>query len=193
MVEVRVVRRSTAMRKPFALLTIVAIGAAVAAFGALPLRALSGKPAPALPHDLGQLYATLDRGDLLQYRELFAPAAALAAIEEGKPLPAGTVLTMVVYSIKRDDAGHPLKDVQGRFVKDRVSAFFVMRKQGEGARPSSGPARGPWQFQLFGADRRPDRNARMTDCAACHQRRNDEDFVFSGEEMRAFAADHTAR
>ncbi len=181
------------MRKPFALLVIAALGAAAAALGALPLRALSSKPAPALPHDFGQLYGTLDRGDLLQYRELYAPAAALAAVKEGKSLPAGTVLTMVVFSVMRDAGGHPLRDAQGRFVKDAVSAIFVMRKQGEGAQPPGGPAHAPWQFQLFGADRRPDRNARMTDCVSCHRRRQDEDFVFSGEEMKAFAAKHTAR
>lgn len=181
------------MRKPVALLVIAAIGAAAAALGALPLRALSSKPAPALAPDFGQLYGALDRGDLLQHRELYASAEALAAVREGKPLPAGTVLTMVVYSIKRDAGGHPVKDEQGRFAKDAVSAFLVMRKQEEDPRPSGSPARGPWQFQLFGPDRRPDRTARMTDCATCHQRRADEDFVFSGEEMRAFAAGHIAR
>ena len=181
------------MRKPVALLIIAAIGAAAAALGALPLRALSGKPAPALPPDFGQLYGAVDRVDLLQHRELYAPAAALGAVKDGKPLPAGTVLTMVVFSVMRDAGGHPLRDAQGHFVKDAVSAFFVMRKQGDGAQPSSGPAHAPWQFQLFGADRRPDRTARMTDCVSCHRRRQDEDFVFSGEEMKAFAAGHSAR
>ena len=193
MVEVRVVRRPTAMRKPFAHLVIVALGAAAAGLGALPLRASSGKPAPAFPQDFGRLYGTLDRGDLLQYRELYAPAAALAAVKEGKPLPAGTVLTMVVFSVMRDAGGHPMRDFQGRFVKDAVSAYFVMRKQGEGAQPSRGPAHGPWQFQLFGADRRPDPNARMSDCVSCHRRRQDEDFVFSGKEMKAFAAGYAER
>jgi hypothetical protein len=177
------------MRKPFALLAIAAIGAAAAALEALPLRALSSKPAPALPDDFGELYGALDRGDLLQHRELYASAFALAAIKRGEALPAGTVLTMVVYSVKRDDAGLPLKDAQARFAKDAVSAFLVMRKQAVDAQPLSGP----WQFQFFGADRQPDRAARMTDCAACHQRREDEDFVFSGAEMKAFAATHPAR
>lgn len=181
------------MRKPSALLAIAALGATAVALGALPLRASSSKHAPALPHDFGQLYGAVDRGDLLQHRELYASAGALDAVKESKPLPAGTVLTMVVYSIKRDVGGHPVKDSQGRFAKDAVSAFLVMRKLGEGAKPSNIPASGPWQFQLFDADRRPDRNARMTDCAACHQRREDEDFVFSGEEMRAFVAGHPAR
>lgn len=181
------------MRKRTALLAILALGAIGTALAIPPLRAASSKPAAALPQDFGLLYGSLDRGDLLQHRELYASAEALAAIREGKPLPAGTVLTMVVYSVKRDGGGHPVKDSQGRFAKDAVSAFLVMRKQEEGPRPSGSPARGPWQFQLFGPDRRPDRTARMTDCAACHQRRADEDFVFSGEEMKAFAAEHAAR
>ena len=181
------------MRRRIALLTILASGAAASALAMPPQRAASSKPAAALADDFGLLYATLDRGDLLQHRELYAPAAALAAIRSGKPLPAGTVLTMVVYSVKRDDAGRPLRDRQGRFAKEAVSAFLVMRKHGDAAQPPQGPAQGPWQFQLFGADRRPDRTAGMTGCAACHQRAQDTDQVFTAEDMKAFAAEHRAR
>ncbi len=181
------------MRKRTAFLAILALGTAWAALAIPPLRAANSKPAPALAADFGQLYATLDRGDLLQYREMYAPAAALAAIRSGTALPAGTVLTMVVYSVKRDEAGRPLRDRHGRFAKDAVSAFLVMRKQDEGAQPSHGPAPGPWQFQIFGADRRPDRTARMTECAACHERARETDHVFTAEDMRAFADGHAPR
>ena len=178
------------MRIPFAIFMLIALGAA--ALGVLPLRASSGKHDAALPSAFGQLYATLDRADLVQYRELFAPASALAAIKEGKPLPVGTVLTMVVYSAKRDHAGRPHKDAEGRFIKDELAAFFVMRKQGEDMPQSSGPAHGPWRFQLFRADKQIDRNAKLAECVACHQRRRDEDFVFSREEMTSFVSERAA-
>lgn len=181
------------MRVRTVLLVIFALGAAGAALATPPLRASSGKPAPALPGDFGLLYATLDRGDLLESRELFAPAAAFAAIGRGAPLPAGTVLTMIVYSVKRDTAGRPLRDGQGRFVKDAVAAVLVMRKLAESARPPLGPAQGPWQFQLFGADGLPDRAARMSDCALCHRRAHGPDPVFTAEDMKAFAAERRAR
>ena len=181
------------MRTPFAAFILLALGAAAAAPAALPLRALSDKQDSALPGDFGQLYAALDRADLVQYRELFAPAPALAAIREGKPLPVGTVLTMVVYSVKRDAAGRPIEDAKGRFIKDERAAVFVMRKQGEGVPQSSAPADGPWRFQLFRPDGQIDRNAKLAECVACHRRRRDEDFVFSREEMTAFVPERAVR
>ena len=47
----------------------------------------------------GVLYATVDRADNKQYRELYAsPPEAIAAAKKGEPLPHGTVLTLVQYA-----------------------------------------------------------------------------------------------
>ena len=44
------------------------------------------------------LYTTVDRYDVKQYRELYASSpAAVQAMKEGKPLPDGTVLTLIQY------------------------------------------------------------------------------------------------
>ena len=43
----------------------------------------------------GVLYQTVDRADVKQYRELYAPAEAVEAVRKGKPIPYGTVLTLV--------------------------------------------------------------------------------------------------
>ena len=45
----------------------------------------------------GVLYTIADRYDVKQYRELYASPAAVQAAKEGKPLPSGTVLTLVQY------------------------------------------------------------------------------------------------
>ena len=105
------------MRRSLIAFILLALCASSDARGTLSPRAMTSGQDAGLPDDLGQLYATLDRADLGQYRELFAPASALAAIKQGKPLPAGTVLTLVVYSAKRDDAGHPIEDAKGRYIK----------------------------------------------------------------------------
>ena len=179
-------------RFSFALSFVFALGAA--GFGALPLRAISGNEELELPSNLGVLYGTVDRADLGQYRELYAPAAALAAVREGKPLPIGAELTMIAYSIERDAAGQPIVDAKGRFVKNALVAYLVMRKRGADAAGSApADAGAAWQFEFFGADRRIDRRAKPADCAACHQKRRDTDFVFTDDLMRSFTPTDTAR
>jgi hypothetical protein len=65
----------------------------------------------------GVLYTTVDRADNKQYRELFITRFALDEVKAGRPLPSGTVITMVNYKAKLDDAGQPVKDENGRFIK----------------------------------------------------------------------------
>jgi hypothetical protein len=60
--------------------------------------------------DKGTLYATVDRYDNKQYRELYATPAAVDAVRKGQPIPSGTVLTLVQYKAQLDAAGEPLKD-----------------------------------------------------------------------------------
>src|SRR5262245_16079100 len=43
----------------------------------------------------GVLYQTVDRADIKQYRELYAPAEVVEAVRKGKPIPDGAVLTLV--------------------------------------------------------------------------------------------------
>jgi hypothetical protein len=181
-----------ARRIVFASLFVFALGAA--GFGALPLRAISGNEEVEFPSSLGVLYGTVNRADLGQYRELYAPAAALAAVKEGKPLPTGAELTMIAYSIERDAAGQPIVDAEGRFVKNALVAYLVMRKRGADAAGSApADAGAAWQFEFFGPDRRVDRRAKPADCAACHQKRHDTDFVFTDDLMRSFAPGNSAR
>jgi hypothetical protein len=75
------------------------------------------------------LYAIVDRPDIKQYRELYAPAAAIEAAKAGKPLPDGTVLTLVQYTALRDAAGNPQVNAQGRFIKGTRVGYAVMDKR----------------------------------------------------------------
>ena len=62
------------------------------------------------------LYATVDRYDNKQYRELYGTPDAVKAVREGKPIPSGTVLTLVQYKAQVDTAGNPVKGAKGPFV-----------------------------------------------------------------------------
>src|SRR5262245_5944537 len=48
------------------------------------------------------LYATIDRYDVKQYRELYSTPEAVKAAREGKPIPSGTVLTLIQYKAQVD-------------------------------------------------------------------------------------------
>jgi hypothetical protein len=133
----------------------------------------------------GVLYASVDRLDLAEYRELYAPAPAIAALKAGRPLPLGTVLTMVNYAAQRGWAGQLRTDERGRFVKGAMSAILVMEKR------HATPARRPaddgvsnWRFQMFRPDSSLEPRAKERDCAVCHQKRWSDDYVFTLDEMR---------
>jgi plastocyanin len=131
----------------------------------------------------GVLYQTLDRPDTKQYRELYASAAAVEAVRKGQPIPYGTVLTLVQWSVQQDANGNPIKDANGRFVKNQIIGHTVMEKQkGWGADyPADWPRNGEWEYAVFTADGQPNAkgNANNKACFTCHLPHAKQDFVIS--------------
>ena len=131
----------------------------------------------------GVLYQTLDRPDNKQYRELYAPAAAIEAVRQGRPIPDGTVLTLVQWSVHQDANGTPLKDANGRFMKNQIIAHTVMEKRkGFGADyPADWPRNGDWEYAVFTPDGLPNAkaNANNKACFTCHLPHAKQDFVIS--------------
>jgi plastocyanin len=131
----------------------------------------------------GVLYQTLDRPDNKQYRELYATPAAIEAVRKGQPIPSGTVLTLVQWSVRQDDKGNPIKDANGRFMKKDILAHTVMQKQtGWGADyPADWPRNGEWEYAVFTADGQPNAkgNANNKSCFTCHLPHAKQDFVIS--------------
>ena len=80
----------------------------------------------------GVLYATVDRSDNKQYREAHSTPEAIEAVKTGKPIPSGTVLTLVQYKALLTAAGDPQKDANGRFIKDPLIGIAVMEKRRPG-------------------------------------------------------------
>jgi hypothetical protein len=107
-------------------------GAASAAAGAFLASTVSAGPEqityPADYHKW-QLYATVDRYDTKQHRELYTSPEAVKAVREGRPIPDGTKITMAIFAAKVDDKGVPVKDEKGRFVKGDLSGVTVMEKR----------------------------------------------------------------
>ena len=129
----------------------------------------------------GVLYATVDRADNKQYRELYAsPPEAIAAAKKGEPLPHGTVLTLVQFKAKVDDKGAPLKDAKGRFQKGDLVAYTVMEKRaGWGAEYPADLRNGEWEYQVFGPTKAVNDKANLKSCFQCHKPHAGQDYVIS--------------
>src|SRR5689334_15717359 len=141
--------------KSFRLATAIALGSLSGAL--IGYSALAGGDKVAFPEDFdkGTLYATVDRHDNKQYRELYSTPAAVEAVRKGQPIPSGTVLTLVQYKAQLDAAGAPLKDANGRFQKGELVAYTVMEKRdGWGTEYKDDIRNGEWEYQAFGRTRR---------------------------------------
>ena len=126
------------------------------------------------------LYATVDRYDNKQYRELYGTPEAVEAVREGKPIPSGAVLTLVQYKAQVDAAGTPVKDANGRFVKGDMVGVTVMEKRtGWGTEYPADLRNGEWEYAAFSADGKLNDKANYQGCFQCHKPHEKQDFVIS--------------
>jgi hypothetical protein len=136
----------------------------------------------------GVLYTTVDRADNKQYRELYATPQAIEAVKAGKPIPSGTVLTLVQYQALLTAAGDPQKDKDGRFIKGPLIGYTVMEKRdGWGGEYPDDVRNGEWEYQAFKADKTVNDKANLKGCFTCHLQKvgAKDDFVFSFDKMKA--------
>lgn len=153
-----------------------AVAAAVLAGGLGAVLAQQALVAPgpnklAFPADWskGVMYATVDRHDTKQYREFYTSAEAVAAARAGQPIPDGTVITLAAYAAKLDADGKPVKDANGRFVKDKLVAVNSMqKKQGIADDIPAAIRNGDWIYQSFTPDGAVNDKANLTACYQCH-------------------------
>ncbi len=137
----------------------------------------------------GVLYATVDRPDVKQYRELYAPREAIDSLKAGKGLPSGTVLTLLQYKAKLDEKGEPVVGQNGRFLRGELAGIVVMEKRvGWGAEYAEEMRNGEWEYQAFTADRKVNEKAKLDTCFKCHKPHDDTDYVFSYERMKGYSA-----
>ena len=134
----------------------------------------------------GILYTTLDRADIKQYRELYSTPEAIDAVQAGKPIPSGTVLTLVQFKAKLDAQGNPEKDANGRFIKGDLAGFAVMEKRtGWGTEHADTMRNGEWEYQAFTSDKAVNEKAELGKCFMCHKPLDKMDYLFSFEAMKA--------
>jgi plastocyanin len=171
-------------RQPFALAFTLALALTVA----LASRGAAGPDKIAYPGAWKDhvLYTTVDRYDVKQFRELYASTpAAVQAMKDGKPLPDGTVLTLVQYKAEVDAAGALQKDAKGRFKKGDVIGVTVMEKRaGWGSEYPAELRNGDWEYAAFNAVGVLNDKANYKACFECHKPHEKQDFVISLAALR---------
>ena len=139
-------------------------------------------------YDKGVMYATVDRHDVKQYRELWSTKPAVDAVRAGKPVPSGTVLTLVQYKAVLDDKGAPKRGADGKFQKGDLIAYTVMEKRaGWGTEYADELRNGEWEYQAFTADRKVNEKANLRSCFQCHKPHAGQDFVISLARLNGIA------
>lgn len=167
----------------------------VAGLAALATQVRAGGEKVAFPEgfEKGTLYATLDRHDVKQFRELYASPGVVEAVRKGQPVPSGAVLTLVQYRAKVDDKGIPVRGADGRFVKDALLAYTVMEKRsGWGTEYPDNIRNGEWEYQAFTADKKVNPKANLSACFQCHKPHEKQDFVISLASLSGTAAGRAA-
>lgn len=130
--------------------------------------------------DAFKLLFVIDRPDNKQVRVVCGNEVAASA-RLGQPFPYGSVLIMETYRAKQDAAGNAVKGPNGRYIREALTAIFVMRKE-PGLGLEYGQDRsGEWEYVGYRPDKSYQSAPQNTNaCASCHLRQAGEgqDFVF---------------
>jgi len=114
----------------------------------------------------GVHYTTVHRGGITE--ELFVNRDAVDAVKNGRPIPSGTVITLVDYR------------------NGGIHRYVVMEKRtGWGAEYPPERRNGEWEYQAFNADTSVNRNEDLERCFSCHKSQAANDFVFTLDEMKS--------
>jgi len=131
-------------------------------------------------------YTTVDRADNKQVRDLYVNPEALAAIKAGRPAPSGTVIVLEAYRARLDANGDPVKDANGRYIKDALAAVNLMEKRtGWGMNYPADLRNGEWEYASFLPTLARSENRDMTPCLQCHLPKKDDDYLFSLAAIKA--------
>ncbi len=113
----------------------------------------------------GVRYAIVNRGNIRE--EIFTSRAAIDAVRNGKPIPSGSVVTLVDY---RDG---------------ELFRYVVMEKRaGWGKEYPPDLRNGEWEYQAFNADRTVNVQDDVSRCFSCHKSEASRDYVFTLERMK---------
>ncbi|MFY0758047.1 cytochrome P460 family protein [Metabacillus dongyingensis] len=119
-------------------------------------------------YDKGVNYATVNRGNVRE--EAYTSQEAIEAVQNGQPIPSGTVITLEIYE------------------DEDLSEIFVMEKRaGWGDQnPPDTPRNGDWLYQEFNGDRSVDYEEDIGRCFTCHANQERDDYMNTLGEMESY-------
>ncbi|WP_054028707.1 cytochrome P460 family protein [Bacillus sp. FJAT-28004] len=112
------------------------------------------------------IYTTIDRGNA--HEKLNASPETIEAVQNGVPMPDGTVLTLEIY---RDEV---------------FSDIFVMEKRSDWGDQPTEKQNGDWRFQAYNVDRSLNTKRDVASCISCHASQERDDYIYTLDEMKTF-------
>ncbi|MBU0604206.1 MAG: cytochrome P460 family protein [Gammaproteobacteria bacterium] len=126
--------------------------------------------------------SAVQREDAKQIRDIYMNGEA-ARGSSSSGFPQGSVLVMENWAVKLDADGKPMKGADGKLVKDKLAAVFVMGKNpGWGAQVPAEQKNGNWIYTAFKGNGELNGDAKYNTCRGCHTPLKDKDFVFRYDE-----------
>lgn len=169
------------------ILSVVVLGLVIAGcsqMSAPPPVALNDGQLP-LPSDYKtwpKFLSAVQREDAKQIRDIYMNTEAKKGTPESG-FPQGSTFVMENWAVKLDDAGKPVKGADGKLVKDKLAAVFVMGKNpGWGANVPAAQKNGDWIYTAFKGNGELNGEAKYDTCRTCHTPLKDKDFVFRYDE-----------
>ena len=133
----------------------------------------------------GVKWLVVDKPQFKRIHEYYTTPDALEAARKNQPMPEGTVFVGAQYQIQRDSQGNPVLGSDGHFIKANLSGYIVMQKHaGWGAEYPPELRNAEWEYQIFKADKTPNKDVKLTACFECHKPFASQDYVQEYEKLK---------
>ena len=118
-------------------------------------------------YEEGELYTTVTRGSA--FEELFTSRETIEAVQNGDPIPSGTVMTLKIYE------------------DEELDRIFVMEKRDDWD-PELLPEQrnGEWAYQSFNPEGALNEGEDIGRCISCHAGQENDDFLYKLDEMKTY-------
>ncbi len=150
------------------------------------------KPKMSFPRDFPKgfvLYSSANKEEQGVVAKEYINNAGFAAIKAGKPLPEGSILMVVKYTLKLDADKKPIVDKDGLWETDKVKAYEAMEmRAGWGKDIPELIRNGDWNYGLYAGDKTPQPEFNQAICLACHIPAASKQYVFTVAKIQAKAA-----
>lgn len=174
--------------KPHVLIAVGLISSAT-----LVTAALAGPEEVDFPRNYAETfhnYGSVDReSNPAQIGELFANDVAVNGLKRDGELPIGSVLIMEVHNAQMGEDEKPVLGEDNRRIKTGLGVIAVMEKcEGCGEEYPQDVRNGNWEFAFFNPETHELVERDYAGCFTCHKPMEGQDFVFSLDRLKEFAA-----